>query len=112
MAFDIARAAEERGYSQRQLERRCLELTGLSPKRLQKIARFNQARLRLMFQPNLDLHECMLEFGYYDYAHFSKDFKLCLGITPAGYRKWVQRMAAKLQGAQDVVFYKTSRDRP
>ncbi|SEM72000.1 AraC-type DNA-binding protein [Lihuaxuella thermophila] len=104
MTYDIARAVRDSGYSQRQFERRCAELTGLSPKRLHKIARFNQARLRLMFQPDLDLHECMLEFGYYDYAHFSKDFKLCLGVTPVQYCKWVRQMAAKLHGSQDVVF--------
>ncbi|TMV48080.1 hypothetical protein FE783_19170 [Paenibacillus mesophilus] len=52
----------------------------------------------------IDLHQCMLDFGYYDYAHFSKDFKLCLGITPAEYKSWMQRKFAALGEARDVGF--------
>lgn len=103
-SYDVSRAVADSGYSQRQFERLCARLTGLSPKRLHKIARFNRTRLRLMFQPDLDLHDCMLEMGYYDYAHFSKDFKLCLGITPVEYIKWVRRKDGKSRGPQDVVF--------
>ncbi|MBD2870820.1 helix-turn-helix domain-containing protein [Paenibacillus arenilitoris] len=109
VASDVAIIAKDSGYSQRQFERRCAELTGLAPKKLNKIARFNQARLRLLFDPELDLHECMLEFGYYDYSHFSKDFKQCLGITPVQYKNWVRRSAARFHDSGDVVFLQDER---
>lgn len=100
---DVNWAVETSGYSQRQFERKTVELVGLTARRLIKIARFNQARLRIMFQPDIDLHACMEEFGYYDYAHFSKDFKLCLGLTPANYQKWA-RQARHGTPHEDVVF--------
>ncbi|MEK5502529.1 AraC family transcriptional regulator [Bacillus sp. FSL M8-0168] len=86
---DIQTLVSRSHYSQRQFERKVLELTGLSPKKLSKVARFNQVRLKIFFAPEIDLHDCMHEFGYYDYAHFSKDFKECIGLTPKEYKNWI-----------------------
>jgi len=104
MEHDVSQAVAASGYSQRQFERKCREWTGLSPKRLHKISRFNLARLTLFANPRLDLHQCMTQYGYYDYSHFSKDFKLCLGITPAEYQKWILDMQAKWNPDHHVVF--------
>ncbi|MFN2744003.1 helix-turn-helix domain-containing protein [Bacillus sp. z60-18] len=82
-----------------------LELTGLSPKKLSKAARFNQVRLRIFFTPEIDLHDCMHEFGYYDYAHFSKDFKECIGLIPNEYRNWMlEKMNREQHKHENVVF--------
>jgi AraC-like DNA-binding protein len=91
MEQDVPTSVAESGYSQRQFERISSELVGMSAKQLNVVSRFNLARLRIFFNPQVDLHTCMTEFGYYDYAHFSKDFKKCLGITPVEYKKWIQR---------------------
>lgn len=92
-------------YSQRQFERKTVELTGLSPKKLSKVARFNQVRLRIYFNPAIDLHDVMTEFGYYDYAHFSKEFKESFGLTPNEYKKWMlEMMNASKKRQKDVVF--------
>ncbi|WP_078410138.1 AraC family transcriptional regulator [Priestia abyssalis] len=80
---------EKSKYSQRQFQRKTIELTGLSPKKLSKVARFNQVRLKIFRNREIDLYDCMHEYGYYDYAHFSKDFKECIGLTPKEYKKWL-----------------------
>ncbi|MGM7703241.1 AraC family transcriptional regulator [Pseudalkalibacillus sp. Hm43] len=86
---DLSEVIEKSHYSKRQFERKCSDLTGLTPKKLSKVARFNQVRLRIFFNPTVHLHDCMHEFGYFDYAHFSKEFKESLGITPKEYQQWI-----------------------
>lgn len=101
-AYGVADAARDAGLSLRQFERRCRQATGLAPKRLHKLARFNRVRMRLLMRPESDLHDVMLEAGYYDYSHFSKDFRQCLGLTPAAFRAWAGRLAGN--HAPDVEF--------
>jgi AraC-like DNA-binding protein len=101
--YKVADAVRDSGLSQRQFERRCMAVTGLSPKRLHVVARFNRVRIRLLLNPALDLHDLMVEAGYYDYAHFAKDFRQCLGLTPARFRAWAGRLAAD-HGPADVEF--------
>lgn len=100
---DIQTVVNLSNYSQRQFERKGIELTGLSPKKLSKVARFNQVRLKIFFNPDIDLHDCMNEFGYYDYAHFSKEFKESLGITPKEYKNWMMEKMNSFQN-KNVVF--------
>lgn len=76
----------ESGLSLRQLERHFRTAVGLSPKRLQVIARFNGVRQALLFQPGADLLDLTYRFGYYDYAHLSREFKSFLGVTPHAFR--------------------------
>ncbi|RAP76063.1 AraC family transcriptional regulator [Paenibacillus montanisoli] len=104
MDVDVQQAVLQSGYSQRQFERKCVELIGMPPKRLHLIARFNQARLRIFWNPAIDLHQCMLDMGYYDYAHFSKAFKQCLGITPAEYQRWIGARSKAFTDEEHVVF--------
>ncbi|WP_349408962.1 helix-turn-helix domain-containing protein [Pseudalkalibacillus sp. SCS-8] len=99
---DIQSVVEKSHYSKRQYERKCSDWTGLTPKKLSKVARFNQVRLRIFFDPDVDLHDCMYEFGYFDYAHFSKEFKESLGLTPKEYQRWILDKANKPK--EDVVF--------
>jgi AraC-like DNA-binding protein len=102
---EVTTVMKNSNYSQRQFERKCSDLVGLSAKKLSKIARFNQVRLKMLFHPTIDLCDCMNEFGYFDYSHFSKDFKECLGITPLEYKKWVANRNELFSTNQnDVVF--------
>lgn len=93
----------ESGYSQRHFERICMDLVGMSAGQLHNTARFNQARLTIFRQPTIDLHDCMLQYGYYDYPHFSKEFKKCIGCTPLQYKEWIQHMTKNVSG-NHVVF--------
>jgi AraC-like DNA-binding protein len=101
--YDVVSAVQDTGLSLRQFERQCTKLTGLSPKRLHKISRFNQVRMRLLAHPDSDLLDCMADAGYYDYSHFSKDFNQCLGPTPHQFKDWVNRMIARA-GSENVEF--------
>lgn len=68
-----------------------------------EISRFNQVRMRLLAHPDSDLLDCMVDAGYYDYSHFSKDFNQCLGSTPQQFKAWVSRMIARA-GSENVEF--------
>lgn len=70
----------ESNLSMRQFERRVKKMTGFTPKQLSTIIRFDKARIKMLF--NRDYLQVMMDLGYYDYAHFSKDFKKYFSITP------------------------------
>lgn len=97
----VRRAAEARDLSLRQVERRFRRLTGVSPKRLAVIARFDAARQHLIAHPRDSVSDVANRFGYFDYAHLSKDFARFLGSTPRA----LQAAAAARAGSRpDVVF--------
>lgn len=50
--YDVVSAVQDTGLSLRQFERQCIKHIGLSPKRLQRISRFNQVRMRLLAHPD------------------------------------------------------------
>ncbi len=80
----ISKVANELFIGNRQFERLFKEYVGLSPARFSGIVRFNKA-LSLFGSP-LNLTEIALESGYYDQAHFIRDFKRISGDAPSVYR--------------------------
>jgi AraC-like DNA-binding protein len=68
--------------SPRQFRRRCLEESGLTPKRLSRVLRFRHAcRIaRAAKRPNWS--DIALEAGYFDQAHLIRDFHKFTGLTP------------------------------
>ncbi len=70
----------ESNLSLRQFERKVKKMTGFTPKQLHKIVRFDKARVKMLFTK--DYLQVMTDLGYYDYSHFSKDFKKYYNITP------------------------------
>jgi len=68
--------ANKHGFSERNLERYFKEIVGLSPKQFSAIVRFQTA-----FH-SLDNPRILENLGYYDQAHFIKDFKKFSGLTP------------------------------
>jgi AraC-like DNA-binding protein len=80
--ISVAGLADEVGLSRQRLFARFREEIGLGPKTLARVLRFQHA-LRLLArdrQPNLATiaHAC----GYYDQAHFNRDFRKFAGSTP------------------------------
>ncbi len=77
---DIARQV---GVSYKQLERLFAKHVGLSPKAFARVHRFYSAfaQVRALQKANWMqvLHSC----GYYDQAHFIKDFSYFAGVTPS-----------------------------
>ncbi len=80
----ISVIAGQVGLSERQLERKFKEWVGLSPKRFARVARFRAAlsRLQAFSQSRL---QSMLMDGYYDQAHFIREFQSMAGMTPGAY---------------------------
>jgi AraC-like DNA-binding protein len=77
--FNITRKYK---VSERQLERKFNMAVGVSPKKLQRIARFEKS-LHLLAHANYkQLTAIGYHLGYTDQSHFIKDFKTFSGMTP------------------------------
>ncbi len=74
--------AANMGVGPRQLERRFRERVGLGPKRFAKVLRF-QSVFRRAFLDERPWAELALDCGYYDQAHFIRDFKSFTGKSPS-----------------------------
>jgi AraC-like DNA-binding protein len=68
--------------NRRNMERKFMSAIGISPKQLAKLVRL-QATIKMLGQKNFtSLTSLAYENGYYDQAHFIKDFKEFTGISP------------------------------
>jgi len=79
----IEQLAEKCGISRRQLERKFKVRVGLSPKKLCQIVRFRQAQLAIKNNPSMSLLHLAYDFGYFDHAHLTRDFRRFAGIPPS-----------------------------
>lgn len=70
------------GVSARQLERRFREGVGLTPKLLARILRFQHAYQLAAETCTINWPALALRCGYYDQAHFIRDFRAFSGATP------------------------------
>jgi AraC-like DNA-binding protein len=71
------------GISRRHLERKFMDFVGIPPKLYSRIIRFHYAHSMLLAQKNDSLIEMALDAGYYDQAHFCREYKEFSGITPS-----------------------------
>jgi AraC-like DNA-binding protein len=102
--FRVAELADHCNLSVRQLQRQFDETTGVSPKTLGRIIRFEAIRNRLMSDPNVNLTELAYEFGYTDQAHFIKDFKTFTDRTPGEYAIELEQFQKMFRDNESVVF--------
>ena len=68
--------------SRRTLERRFAESVGINLKQLSKIIRLKTAVQKMINREYETLTELACDNGYYDQAHFIKEFKTYTGLTP------------------------------
>lgn len=80
------------GLGRRRIEQRFLASTGVSMGLFVRKARFDSAIDFLCRDNSSSLTHIGLDLGYYDQAHFSKEFKGFAGITPKSYRRELQEM--------------------
>lgn len=81
----IANVADELGMSRRRLTAQFREQVGLPPKLLARILRFHRVVERLVATEGRRLSEVAHDCGYYDHAHFDRDFREFSGLTPSEY---------------------------
>lgn len=80
----IKKLCEEEGFSKSTLERNFMEYVGIGPKHYHRIVRFNNLLNHIKQQKDFrHWTEIAYRFGYYDQAHFIKDFKVFYGKTPS-----------------------------
>jgi AraC-like DNA-binding protein len=76
--------AEQLGIEQRTLHRVCTAVFGFPPVRLLRRQRFLRTLAKVRDQLDQPLGE-LIDSAYYDQAHFNRDFKACMGMTPLAY---------------------------
>ncbi|MFZ6747353.1 helix-turn-helix domain-containing protein [Undibacterium sp. Ren11W] len=79
--------AEHFCLGRRQLERRLMALSGLSPRDIKGLSRFQRTIRSAMLESAENPTLLALENGYYDQAHFIRDFQKRVGSTPHLYLK-------------------------
>jgi AraC-like DNA-binding protein len=82
---EIGALAAELGASRRHLISRFREQIGLPPKTIARILRFNRAVALLQNDNGSRLAEIASECGYFDQAHFNRDFREFAGTAPSAY---------------------------
>jgi len=87
---DGARAAVALGLGERQLERRCRALLGMTPKQMQRITRLHGLLADAVRRQRLPDADTALAAGYYDQSHLARDARALTGTS----------LAALLQQAQ------------
>ena len=83
-ADQVGDLAEQLGIEQRTLHRVCTAVFGFPPVRLLRRQRFLRTLAKVRDRLDQPLGE-LIDSGYYDQAHFNRDFKACMGMTPLAY---------------------------
>ncbi|MBN2964701.1 helix-turn-helix transcriptional regulator [Sulfurospirillum sp. T05] len=93
--------ARKMGYSERWVQKKCHDMTGMSLKQMQGNLRFLKAlsiiHQTLFSQNPKKLTHIASECGYYDQAHFAKDFKKYAGVSPMQYMYHLMRSSNQYQ---------------
>ncbi len=77
------------GLNKRTLQRLFSQYVGVSPKWVIKRYRLHEAAEQLASGEVADLSKMAVDLGYFDQAHFIKDFKSIVGKSPAEYLKTI-----------------------
>ena len=80
--LSIGDLASDVGWSHRHFVKQFTEQIGLTPKVLARVLRFGQASQRLADAGGGHLADIAADCGYYDQAHFTRDFRAFAGVTP------------------------------
>jgi len=83
--MDVVQLADRMSINRRNMERRFTSAIGMSPKQLSKVVRL-QAAMKMLEQRKFNsLTSLAYENGYYDQAHFIKDFREFTGMSPKSF---------------------------
>ncbi len=86
-----AEVASQCGLGVRQLQRRFREDVGLTLKEFARIRRLRTAVIRLLLE-DAENHDVFFNSGYFDQAHFNRDFSMVVGTNPSVFRRYISRI--------------------
>lgn len=75
------------GFTQRHFNRLFKDQTGITPKLLAQIFRFEKSFSYIFNHSDDGFSNLISSMGYYDQSHFNKEFKHFSGMTPGDYKK-------------------------
>ncbi|MFC7307096.1 helix-turn-helix domain-containing protein [Streptomyces monticola] len=94
----ISELADRAGWTRRHLDRRFLDRIGLPPKTMARVLRIQRALDLIRTDSDLSWATVAAECGYYDQAHFNREFRGIVGCTPTTLRaEWAARPAGAVQ---------------
>lgn len=91
--MSVSSMAAMANMSERQFNRKFGEVIGLSPKHFMRIARLQQFIGAYQGNAHTTLSDLIYDCGYYDPAHFSRDFKNIAGVSPSLYFEGMQDLS-------------------
>jgi len=107
--------AADTGYSTRYINKTFTRHLGLSPKQFCRIVRFQSSLELIYLQPDIPISYIVAELGYYDQAHFSKEFKDFSLTTPSQlqekFKARIDRHQISVAGDYCSDFYNTATPR-
>ncbi len=104
----IGHIADTLSISRRLLEKKFSRFVGISPKSLARITRFQSIFDSVNIAKGCDWASAVFKCGYFDQAHFIKDFKEFCGQTPTLYVETEQQIAKNFYKVpQRAHFYNT-----
>lgn len=85
-AVPVRAMAAELGVGERRLQRVFYDHVGLTPKEAARVARLKAALAMLRADSGLALGRVALRAGYFDQAHFNREFARLVGVAPGAWR--------------------------
>lgn len=83
--MSIREIKDKIGYSHKHFIQLFNKYVGLSPKQYQRIVRFNKTLESINQGKSVNWAQLSLDCGYFDQAHFIKEFKSFSGLNPKAY---------------------------
>ena len=102
-AFDSMALSKSYGLSERYLQKLFVEMVGISPSAFFSVHRFNKSLAQILSTGH-SLTAIGYDCGYYDQAHFIKEFKRFTGITPFEARASLIKNEAEFQQVVNIGF--------
>ncbi len=79
---NLKQLVEESGFSQKQFISLFKNYVGITPKYFQRIVRFSEILVKIQSESKLSWAEISQDCGFYDQAHFIKEFQHFCGYNP------------------------------